>query len=148
LTVAKTGTGLGTVTSSPAGISCGATCSAKFTLGASVTLAATPNSGSRFVGWSGDCVGATCRLSMTTDHNATAKFARIVRCVVPRLIGLKLRTARAKIARAHCHVGKITRRFSSLRKKGKVLAQKPRAGRRLTVGARVNLVVGKGPRRR
>ncbi len=38
LAVTKNGTGAGTVTSSPAGINCGATCSANFNSGASVTL--------------------------------------------------------------------------------------------------------------
>jgi beta-lactam-binding protein with PASTA domain len=41
-------------------------------------------------------------------------------------------------------VGKITRKHSSAQKKGKVIGQSPRAGRRLANGAKVNLVVGKG----
>jgi beta-lactam-binding protein with PASTA domain len=45
-------------------------------------------------------------------------------------------------------VGRVTRKFSSRRKKGKVLAQSPRPGRRYAVGHRVRLTVGKGPRRR
>src|SRR5437016_858364 len=47
LTVAKTGSGSGTVTSSPAGIACGATCSTQFNDGTSVTLTATAASGSK-----------------------------------------------------------------------------------------------------
>ena len=42
LTVNKTGTGIATVTSNPAGIDCGATCSTNFTGGTMVTLTATP----------------------------------------------------------------------------------------------------------
>ena len=42
LTVAKAGTGTGTVTSSPAGISCGGTCSASYASGTAVTLTAAP----------------------------------------------------------------------------------------------------------
>ena len=63
LTVAKSGTGAGTVTSSPAGINCGATCSANFNNGSSVTLTASPATGSSFAGWSGGgCSGTgTCR---------------------------------------------------------------------------------------
>ena len=45
LTVSQTGTGSGTVTSSPAGINCGATCSAGFPNGTSVTLSAAAVSG-------------------------------------------------------------------------------------------------------
>src|SRR5947199_1145836 len=58
LTVTKAGTGGGTVTSSPAGISCGATCSTSFTTGTVVTLSAAPAAGSTFAGWSGSgCSG-------------------------------------------------------------------------------------------
>src|SRR5207244_10398538 len=53
LTVSKAGTGAGTVTSSPAGITCGATCAASFTSGTAVTLTAAPAAGSTFTGWSG-----------------------------------------------------------------------------------------------
>src|SRR5437870_771108 len=42
LTVSKVGAGAGTVTSSPAGITCGATCAASFTSGTAVTLTAAP----------------------------------------------------------------------------------------------------------
>jgi hypothetical protein len=55
LTVQKAGAGSGTVHSTPAGIDCGATCSASFS--GSVTLTATPAAGSTFAGWSGGCSG-------------------------------------------------------------------------------------------
>lgn len=57
LTIAKAGTGQGAVTSEPSGINCGATCSAKYPDGTTVTLKATPASGSTFAGWSGACSG-------------------------------------------------------------------------------------------
>jgi beta-lactam-binding protein with PASTA domain len=41
----------------------------------------------------------------------------------------------------------VTRKFSSARKKGRVLSQNPKGGRRLPNGTKVNLKVGKGPRR-
>ncbi len=53
LTVAKAGTGSGTVASSPAGISCGTACNASFTSGTSVTLTASPASGSTSPGGPG-----------------------------------------------------------------------------------------------
>jgi beta-lactam-binding protein with PASTA domain len=76
-----------------------------------------------------------------------ATFNKKPRCTVPKVVGLRLRKARARIVRAHCRVGRITEKFSTRRKKGRVLSQKPKPGRRFAAGARVNLVVGKGLRR-
>jgi beta-lactam-binding protein with PASTA domain len=96
-----------------------------------------------FAGWSGACTGkASCSLTMTVDRAATARFR--AKCVVPKLVGLTLKKARARIVRAHCTVGKVRRKASAKRKQGKVLAQKPRPGRRLAPGAKVSLTVGKG----
>ena len=75
LSVAKAGTGSGTVTSSPTGISCGGDCSEAYTNGTSVSLTATPASGSTFGGWSGACTGTgSCALSMTANRSVTATF--------------------------------------------------------------------------
>ncbi|WP_156890762.1 InlB B-repeat-containing protein [Meiothermus rufus] len=76
LTVNKNGTGSGTVTSSPTGINCGATCSASFTQGTTVTLNAVPASGSVFAGWSGGgCSGTgTCTVTMNAAQTVTATF--------------------------------------------------------------------------
>ncbi|HEU4735115.1 MAG TPA: cellulase family glycosylhydrolase [Kofleriaceae bacterium] len=75
LTVARAGTGTGTISSSPAGITCGATCTASYAGGTSVTLTATAASGSAFVGWSGACSGTgTCTVSMATAQSVTATF--------------------------------------------------------------------------
>ncbi|MBK8464451.1 MAG: carboxypeptidase regulatory-like domain-containing protein [Chloracidobacterium sp.] len=66
VTVVKDGTGGGTVTSQPAGIDCGTTCSAVFSEGTMVTLTAVPNSNSQLGPWGGDCAGqppAVCQLS-------------------------------------------------------------------------------------
>src|SRR5262249_59912690 len=53
LTVTPAGTGSGTVTSSPAGINCGAICTASFASGAAGTLTATPDAGPRTAGRGG-----------------------------------------------------------------------------------------------
>ena len=76
LTVSKAGTGSGTVTSSPAGISCGSDCSESYTSGASITLTASAASGSTFAGWSGACSGtaSTCTVSMSAAKTVTATF--------------------------------------------------------------------------
>jgi List-Bact-rpt repeat protein len=75
LTVTKVGSGSGTVTSSPSGIDCGATCTAAFTNGTMVTLTATPDAGSTFTSWGGDCTGAgPCTVTMDQDRAVTATF--------------------------------------------------------------------------
>ncbi len=55
LSVTKSGTGSGTVLSSPAGINCGTTCSADFPTSTLVTLTAIEDSNSYFAGFTGDC---------------------------------------------------------------------------------------------
>ena len=150
LTVTKAGRGTGTVTSSPSGINCGSTCVATFTHGTTVTLSATPGRRSRFAGWSGDCVGTgSCVLSMSGNHSVTATFAkRAPHCVVPNVLGRSVATAQARLVRAHCAPGRVTRVFSPARRKGKVMAVRPRVGTVLSNRAKVALVVGKGPRKR
>jgi hypothetical protein len=76
LTVTKAGPGSGTVTSNPAGINCGNDCSESYDQGTSVTLTATPASGSTFGGWSGACSGTgTCVVIMNADIAVTAALS-------------------------------------------------------------------------
>jgi List-Bact-rpt repeat protein len=75
LTVNEAGSGTGTVTSAPAGISCKPTCSANFASGTQVTLTATPATGSTFTGWSAPCEGTgTCTVTITAATTVTATF--------------------------------------------------------------------------
>ena len=68
----------GTISSAPAGINCGNTCSAIFNDGTLVILTATPAFGKIFTGWGGACAWAgtatTCMLSMTAAKSVTAIF--------------------------------------------------------------------------
>ncbi len=79
LTTAKGGSGNGIVTSTPAGVNCGATCSALFDYGTVVTLTATADGSSTFAGWSGGgCSGTgTCAVTVTAATMVTAIFDSI-----------------------------------------------------------------------
>ncbi len=67
--------GPGTVTSSPSGINCPATCSASFTAGTQVGLSQTPAGGWSFGGWGGACSGiAGCTVTMTSNQSVAAAF--------------------------------------------------------------------------
>jgi hypothetical protein len=78
LTLTRTGDGSGRVTSSPAGIDCGAACSAAFDPSTVVALTAVVDPGSQFGGWSGDCSGSgtTCTVTMDAAKSVTAQFAK------------------------------------------------------------------------
>jgi type IV secretory pathway VirB3-like protein len=77
ISVSKPGTGTGVV--SGGGISCGTSCfSTTITsnIGTPVTLTATPNAGSTFIGWNGACTGmTTCTLSSVGTVTATFNTA-------------------------------------------------------------------------
>lgn len=77
LSVVRTGAGMGTVVSSPAGISCGGDCSEAYPYGTVVSLTATPASGSFFNGWSGGGCSGTgpCVVTMTTALSVVATFS-------------------------------------------------------------------------
>ena len=79
LVVVAAGSGSGVVTSVPVGIDCGpspGTCSAQFVLGTTVTLTATPNSGSTFGSWSAcdSTSGNACTVTMNADRTVTVTF--------------------------------------------------------------------------
>jgi subtilisin family serine protease len=65
------------------------------------------------------------------------------RCIVPRVLGLRLGAAKRKIRRRHCSVGRVRRAHSRRPLRGRVIGQSPRpaAGRRQ--GFPVRLVVGR-----
>jgi Divergent InlB B-repeat domain len=76
LTVILGGDGVGTVTSTPAGINCPGTCSHTFTTGEMVTLTATTVPSSVFTEWSGACSGVTsCVVTYTGSTDVTATFS-------------------------------------------------------------------------
>jgi uncharacterized delta-60 repeat protein len=88
LTTSTAGNGSGVVTSSPAGIDCGTTCTETFAEVVPVTLTATPAAGSLFTGWQGGegCSGTTgsCEVVMTSDQSLTATFTLAERLTVTK----------------------------------------------------------------
>ncbi len=85
LAIAGSGTGDGTVTSSPSGINCtivggvatGSGCTASFGTSATVTLTATPKAGHAFNKWLGACTGSgVCQVSLSAGRNVTARFMK------------------------------------------------------------------------
>ena len=155
LSVAKAGTGQGTVISTPAGIDCGAVCSAEVEAGTKVTLKATPSAGSTFTGWSGEsCSGAsTCKLMLNEARNVTATFAANpsppqARCVVPRLAGKTLAKARKALAAAHCALGKVRKPKDAKLSELRVRSSTPGAGMSLAAGSKVGLRLARPKTRR
>jgi Ca2+-binding RTX toxin-like protein len=67
------------------------------------------------------------------------------RCVVPRLRGLTVRQAKARLRRAGC-TPKVRRVAHRRVRAGRVAAQGARAGKRLAAGATVKVTVSRGPR--
>ncbi|WP_200153424.1 DUF1566 domain-containing protein [Chromatium okenii] len=72
--------GNGTITSSPAGISCGATCNKEFAIGTVVTLTAKPDTGATFIDWNNcsplDKKPLQCTVKLATNKNVTATFGK------------------------------------------------------------------------
>lgn len=76
LSVSLAGTGTGTVTSNPSGISCTAgTCSGSFSADSNVSLLPSPSANATFSGWSGVCAGTgACNVVLTQASSVTATF--------------------------------------------------------------------------
>ncbi len=122
LALTKSGTGGGTVTSSPAGINCGSDCSETLVAGSSVTLTAKPSAGSSFAGWTGSgCSGtSTCTVTMSAARTVNAKFTTLPsnRFTVRSIkVGAKALTSTVVVPGR----GKLTQRVTRRSKAGAVL---------------------------
>jgi ligand-binding sensor domain-containing protein len=74
LTVTRSGTGSGDVSSDWLGIACGIDCEQLFTLELPVVLTAIPRQGSVFTGWEGDPDCADGAVTMSIDRTCVARF--------------------------------------------------------------------------
>ncbi|MFH1424115.1 MAG: hypothetical protein ABIG20_00370, partial [archaeon] len=61
----------------PSRINCGSDCTEFYDSGKSSTLTAYPSSGSKFIGWSGDCSGTgICKVTMDKARTVTATYSK------------------------------------------------------------------------
>lgn len=73
--IIRAGSGTGSIISEPSGINCGNICTANFNINTSITLTATPDTGSTFSGWSGACTGTgVCTVTIDAPKTITATF--------------------------------------------------------------------------
>jgi hypothetical protein len=176
LTVTLSGSGSGSVTSSPAGIDCGSTCAASFPLGSQVTLTAVPAAGSSFAGWSGGgCSGTgACVVALDEARSVAAEFAVVPveppavlapptipltpatttvpapTCKVPKVKDLTATAAKKKLRKAGCK-GKITLKRPKLRRGAKrvrllVKSSTPAAGKVVAAAKPIVLTLRAVPR--
>jgi hypothetical protein len=68
-------------------------------------------------------------------------------CTVPDVRARTLAAARRALAAKFCRTGTVKRAYSTKVKAGRVISQKPVAGKRLPRGSKVDLVVSRGRRR-
>jgi len=67
-------------------------------------------------------------------------------CRVPALVGKTLPRARKLLTVRNCRLGRVGKSFSSSKMKDRVIKQRPKPGKRMARNARVNVVLGRGPR--
>lgn len=89
-------------------------------------------------------VGAT-DIAVTTVAGTTAavpadKFT-YKGCVVPNLAGKKLKKAKRRLKSADCKLGQVKRKGDTTAKTGKVVKQKPKAGKQLPPGTKITVTL-------
>lgn len=90
LDITFAGTGSGSVTVAPPGTPAGActgNCQKTYTNGTAVTLSATPATGSRFIGWSGDADCSDSNVTINSNVSCTARFNTDIPFNYIRLVG-------------------------------------------------------------
>ena len=75
---------------------------------------------------------------------AVARYNGDPQCRVPNVRSKTLGRAKTAITKAHCGVGKVTRKPSRKVKRDRVISQSPKAGTKLSNLGKVNLVVSRG----
>ena len=90
-----------------------------------------------------------CALVLALAVPATQVAATApTRCVVPKVVGMQLVAARIYVLAGGCRVGRVVRVGSVTVGRRRVMAQRPRPGRRLPARTPVHLVVSSGTTKR
>ena len=83
-----------------------------------------------------------------TPVTAAVVTPKPVRCVVPKLRGKSLPKAKRLLEKAHCRLGKVSRKATKNVKPGRIVATRFKVGSRHRVGARVRVTIAKKARAR
>jgi PASTA domain len=81
--------------------------------------------------------------ALASEPPAAAQQLTRQACVVPMLRGKTARRAKLMLRKASCALGKVRKEKAGKKRQGRVLRSKPRAGKHLSRGAKVAVVVGR-----
>lgn len=98
----------------------------------------------------GSITAPTTTAPTTTEPTTTAPTTTrgpAEPCIVPKLAGTTLPVARRRLARTSCRLGRTSRTYSRKVRRGRIISQRPQAGRRVGYGTAVNVVLSRGRRR-
>jgi protein involved in polysaccharide export with SLBB domain len=91
-------------------------------------------------------LGTAANVTVTTVAGASASGAASLftytACVVPKLKKSKLKTAKKRLAKAGCKIGKVAKKKGGTAKKGKVVKQGAKPGKKLAPGSKVGVTLG------
>lgn len=79
----------------------------------------------------------------STLANADIDTAVLQPCIVPNLLNRSLASAKRRLAKHDCTLGKVKKKRAPRRKRGRVVRQKPAPGTKLPNGAKVTLFLGR-----
>jgi hypothetical protein len=94
---------------------------------------------------SGESVPTTTALTVGTTAVTTPTLPE---CTVPNVKGRTLAAAQRALAAKSCRTGTVKRAYSANVKTGRVISQKPAAGKTLRLESKVDLIVSRGRRRK
>jgi PASTA domain len=87
--------------------------------------------------------GSTTAPTTTPTGSQPPSTSKTLSCVVPKLKGKTLKQIKRSLKKAHCRLGKV-KRIKSKQKKGTLVKQKTRAGKRLPAGTKIPVTLSRG----